>query len=118
MKTTSLNIATIATTAIAGLFSLSASASNLSGMDYESYVQSAEWPSHTISISQTKTEDLSGFDYESYAQSSTFPGSSYSIEQTTVASIGDVQDMMESNPTASGSSDVVRDLLGENIHAQ
>jgi len=109
---------TITTLAIASLFSLSANASNLSGMDYESYVQSAQWPSHSTSVSQVKTQDLSGFDYESYAQSGNFPGSNYSAEPSVVASIGDIQNSIERSPTAAGTSGVVSDLLGEDIHAQ
>jgi len=116
MKT--ITASSITTIAIASLFSLTANASNLSGMDYESYVQSAAWPSHTTSVSQTKTEGLSGLDYESFVQSGSFPGSGHTSEQTTVASISDIQKAMETNPTAAGSSRVVNDLLGEDIHAQ
>jgi len=108
---------TITTLAIASLFSLTASAGSLSGMDYESYVESGAWPSHSTSVSQVKTEDLSGLDYESYAQSSSFPGID-SIEQPVIASIDDIQNAIQENPTAAGASGPVSDLLGEDIYAQ
>jgi len=98
-------------------FSLTANAGNLSGMDYESYVQSSSWPSHSTSVDQVKIENLSGFDYESYAQSSSFPGTD-SFEQTVVAGIDDIRTAIQENPTAAGISGTVSDLLGEDIYAQ
>jgi len=110
---------TLATLTIASLFSLTASASNLSNSDYESYAQSSVWPSNTTSVSNVIVEDLSTLDYEAFTESGIFPSSSHSSSPTAVASIGDIQGAIEQNPTASGSSSVlVRDLAGENIHAQ
>jgi len=116
MKTLTLNIATIA---IAGLFSLSANAGDFSNLDYESYAESSVWPSHTVSKTQPATEDLSALDYESYAESSSFSGLGQSSVPTDIASINDIQNVIEQSPTASGSSSTfVGDLLGEDIYAQ
>jgi len=110
---------TLATLTIASLFSLTASASNLSNTDYESYAQSSVWPSNTTSVSNVTVEDLSTLDYEAFAESGIFPSSSHSSSSTAIASIGDIQSAIETSPTASGSSNVqVRDLAGEDIHAQ
>ena len=108
---------TLATLTIASLFSLTASAANLSNSDYESYAQSSVWPSHSISVSKASASDLATFDYETYAESGSFPGSNQSSAPT-VASMGDIQDAIEQSPTASGFSNVVLDLAGEDIHAQ
>jgi len=109
---------TLATLTIASLFSLTASAANLSNSDYETYAQSSVWPSHSISVSKASASDLATFDYETYAESGSFPGSNQSTAATVVASMGDIQDAIEQSPTASGFSNVVLDLAGEDIHAQ
>jgi len=120
MKTfTSASITTLTTFAIASLFSLTASATNLSNSDYESYAQSSVWPSHSTSVSKASGSDLSSSDYETYADSSSFPSSDQSSAPAIVASMTDIQNTIEQNPTAAGSSNVLlRDLAGEDIHAQ
>jgi len=80
---------TLMTLTIAGLFSLSANASSLSEMDYESYVQSGA-----------------------------FPGTNNTASMQ-LASIDKIQSTIEQSPTAAGSKNsFTSDLLGEDIHAQ
>lgn len=113
---------------IAGLFSLSAQAADLSHLDYEDYAESSTWPTDDQkffgrSSMITSNDNLTELIYEDYAQSGHFPdhNSLYSASET--QGIAAIQNRIEQEPTAAGphstGGDVLLyDLYGNDIHAQ
>lgn len=67
--------------------------------------------------SAASATELSGLEYEDYAQSSTWPTETY-FNQVSSPSVANFTQMIETHPTAAGGDIVNVDLMGDDIHSK